>query len=115
MAKRQSAVQDDFHAEGLEVDVPGFDQRIQERDTVLNRHVEDIRVQELENHYPHLLIASIAELSHQAEPVFTFQFLLGDSLGHVQELLGDEALKLAERLLLKNPAYFSLTVGVAFA
>ena len=44
---RQAAVQDDLHRERREVDVPRLDQRIQERDAILGRNVEDIRFQEL--------------------------------------------------------------------
>ena len=59
-------------------------------------------------------IAAVAESGHQAEPVFTFQFFSGDSLDHVQQLLGDEAFEFAEGLLLKNRPHW-VFVGVAFA
>src|SRR6266852_1911109 len=39
------------------------------------------------------------------DPVFIVQFLFGDLLNHVQELLCDEALQFAEGLLLKNDPY----------
>ena len=84
-------------------------------DAVFIRQVKDIRIQELENDDPHLFIALVAESSHPAEPAFTFQFLFGDSLDHVQQLLGDEAFEFAEGLPLKNGAYECLFVGVAFA
>ena len=48
----------------------GFDQRIQERDTVFMGQVEDVRIEELEHDDAHLLIASAAELRHHAKPVF---------------------------------------------
>src|SRR6266566_780514 len=44
-----AVVQDDLQTERRQVDVPGFDQRIQERDAVLSRHVEDVRIEELEH------------------------------------------------------------------
>src|SRR5260370_39308650 len=43
----QPAVQDDFHAKSLDVDIPGVDHRIEERDAILNRDVEDVGVEEL--------------------------------------------------------------------
>src|SRR5438874_9326927 len=75
--------------------------------------MEDIRIQKLENQDPRLLIASFAEPSHQAKPVFTCQFLFGNPLGHIQEFLRDEALDLAERRLLKDPAYLFALAGLA--
>src|SRR2546428_3166808 len=50
-------VQDDLQTERRQVDVPGLDQRIQERDAVLSGQVEDIRVEKLEHDDPHLFIA----------------------------------------------------------
>src|SRR5256885_5690501 len=47
------------------VDVPGFNQRIQERDAVLSRDVEDVRIEELEHDDPHLLIAAATERSEE--------------------------------------------------
>src|SRR5438552_13584090 len=38
---RQAAVQHDLHAECRKVDIPRFDQRIEKRDAVLDRDVED--------------------------------------------------------------------------
>ena len=70
-----SAVQDNLDAKGRKVNVPGFDQRIQKGHTVFERHVEDIRVQELENRNPHFFEAAIAESGHQVKPVLAFQFL----------------------------------------
>src|SRR5713101_5261813 len=101
----ESSVKHDIHAEGREVDIPRVDQRIQEGNAVFQRHVEDVRVQKLEDHDAHLLVASAARSSHRAEPFFAFQFLPGDPLYHVQKLLGDEALELTERLLLENRPY----------
>ena len=88
---RQAAVQDDLHRERREVDVPRFDQRIQKRDAILRRNVEDICFQELKHHDPHLLVASVAESSDETKPVFIVQLLFRQSLGNVQQLLGDEA------------------------
>ena len=47
LACRQPAVQDNFHAKGLEVDIPGVDHRIEERDAIFSRDVEDVCVQKL--------------------------------------------------------------------
>src|SRR5213076_3594942 len=44
-----AAVQDYLQTERRQVDVPGFNQRIQERDAVLRGHVEDVRIEELEH------------------------------------------------------------------
>src|SRR2546428_2161987 len=109
-----SVVLDNLHSKSGEVDVPRFNQRIQEGDAVFYRQVKDSCIQELENEDPHLGITSVAEPSHPAEPVLIFQFLFSDSLDHVQKFLGDEALEFAEGLLLKDGAYLCFFVRVAF-
>src|ERR1700687_1361149 len=88
---------------------------MQEGHAVLNGHVEDIRLQELENADSHRFIATAAESSHGVEPGFTFQFVFGDSFDHVQELLCDEAFEFAEGLLLKNRTYLFSFGGCALA
>src|SRR2546422_7676819 len=75
---------------------------------------EDVRIEELEHDDAHLLVAAAAELRHRPEPRFVLQFLLGQSLDHVQQLLGDQAFQFSERLLLEDPAYLSCRVGLAF-
>src|SRR5437763_11530208 len=70
--------------------------------------MEDVCVQKLEDHDPHLLIASATESSHRVEPRFTVQFFSGDSLAHVQKLLRDEAFEFTEGLLLKDRSYLLL-------
>ncbi len=55
-----------------------------------------------------MFIALAGESSHQVEPVFIVQFLFGDLLADVQELLCDEAFQFAEGLLLKNRPVFVL-------
>src|SRR3989454_12791824 len=77
--------------------------------------MEDVCVENLEDHASNLLIASPPDSSHRAEPLFVFQFLSGDSLEHVQELLCDEALELAKGLLFKNRTYLLLFVRCALA
>src|SRR2546430_10445418 len=42
-----AVIQDDLQTERRQVDVPGFDERIQERDAVLRGHLEDVRIEEL--------------------------------------------------------------------
>src|SRR5258708_30013827 len=69
------------------------------------RQAEHIRIQELKEGNPHLFIGSAGESSQQVEPVSTVQFLFGDLLNHVQELLCDETFQFAEGLLLKNDSY----------
>src|SRR5438876_3369306 len=64
--------------------------------------MEDVCVQKLEDHDPHLLIASATESSHRVEPFFTFQFLPGDLLADVQKFLCDEAFEFTKGLLLKD-------------
>src|SRR6266571_7278540 len=44
-----AVVQDNLQTERRQVDVPGFNQRIQERDAILSGHVEDVRIEELEH------------------------------------------------------------------
>src|SRR3989442_13600901 len=77
--------------------------------------MEDVGVENLEDHDSHLLIASPIDWSPGAEPLFVFQFLPGDSLKHVQELLCDEALEFAKGLLFKNRPYFLLFFRYALA
>src|SRR5207248_10283522 len=43
-----AVVQDNLQTERRQVDVPGFNQRVQERDAILSGHVEDVRIEELE-------------------------------------------------------------------
>src|SRR5438445_6459403 len=111
----QSVVQDDFQGKRREVDVPGFDQRIQERDTVVAGHMEDVRIEELEHEHAHRFITAAAELRHRPEPRFVFQFLLGKSLDHIQQLLGDQALEFTEGLLLEHRAHVSFGAWAALA
>ena len=56
-----------------------------------------------------------AESRRRWKPGFTFQFVLGDFLDDVQDLLRDKALQFAERLLLKNRPYLFLLSGDALA
>src|SRR2546428_3861038 len=77
--------------------------------------MEDVCVQNLEDHEPHLLIASATESSHRVEPRFTVQFFSGDSLAHVQKLLRDEAFEFTEGLLLKDRSYLLLFFRRALA
>src|SRR2546425_12875222 len=77
--------------------------------------MEDVCVEKLEDHYSHLLIASPTDSSHRVEPLFVFQFLSGNPLEHVQELLCDEALEFAKGLLFENRSYFLLFFRYAFA
>src|SRR6266516_2930851 len=51
-----AVVYDHLHTERREVDVPGFNERIQQRDAVLSGHVEDARIEEPEHDDQHLLI-----------------------------------------------------------
>ena len=85
------------------------------RDAIFGRDVEDIRLQELEHHDPHLLVASVAESSDEAEPVFIVQLLFRHSLDDVQQLLGDEAFEGAEGLLLEHRTDGLRLSGVALA
>src|SRR5712692_1668845 len=70
-----SGVQYNHQTERREVDIPGFEQRIQERDAVLGGQVEDVRIEELEHDHAHLFMASAAELGHHVEPVVVLQLL----------------------------------------
>ena len=91
-------VQDDIQSKGREVDVPGFDQRLQERDALFPGQMENVGIEELEDDDAHLLEASAAEVRDHAEPVFVAQLFLGHGRDHVQQPLGDEPLQLAEGL-----------------
>src|SRR5438876_11329637 len=46
-----------LQTERRKVDVPGFNQRLQEGDAVLSGHVEDVRIEELDHDDPDLLLA----------------------------------------------------------
>lgn len=105
MRRSDSAIQDDLQAKRSEIDVPRYDQWIQESRATFRGYVEHVRVQEFEGRDAHLFIASIAPSSHDSEPVFASQFLPGQRLDDIQELLSDQAFKFAKRFLLKNRAY----------
>ena len=87
VARSQSSIQHDLHGEAVQIDVPGFDQRIQEEGTVLDRHGQHVRIQELEDEDTHLLEAAPGAFRDQLEPAFIRQLLLGRALDGVQELL----------------------------
>src|SRR5438034_9512000 len=110
-----AVIQDNLQTERREVDVPGFNQGIQERDAVLRGHVEDVRIEELEHDDPHLLIAAATEPSHHPEPVVILEFVLRHALDHVQQRLRDEAFELAEGLLFKARADVFLLLGFTLA
>src|SRR5256714_7068199 len=107
-----AVVEDNLQTERRKVDVPGFNQRIQERDAVLSGHVEDVRIEELEHDDPHLLIAAATEPSHHPEPVVILEFVFRYALDHVQQRLGDEAFELAEGLRFKDRADVFLPLGI---
>src|SRR6266478_2599492 len=111
----QSAIQDNFHAESRQIDVPGFDEWVQKRNTIFARYVEDVRVQELQNAHAHRFVATAAESRYGLKPGFAFQFVFGDCLDYVQQLLCDEALEFAERLFLKDHPYLFLFPRCALA
>ena len=111
----QPVVEDNLYAKSRKVNVPGLDQRIHERYAVVNGHVEDVRVQKLQNHDPRLFIASLAEPGHHAQPFLTCQLFLRDALRHIQKLLSHEPLEFAERFLLENGPYLPPLLGVAFS
>jgi hypothetical protein len=49
------------------------------------------------------------------EPVFTFQFLSGDFLDHIQKLLRDQEFEFTEGLVLENRRYLFLFVRFALS
>lgn len=102
MAPREPAIQDDFHAESFEVDVPALNERFKKGDAALNGNVEDIRVQELKNQCSCLVVGPLANPGDKVNPFFVFEFLCRHALGYIEKLLRDEALKLTERLPLKD-------------
>src|SRR5437773_11855590 len=81
--RRDSSIQVDLQAKGSEIDVPRYDQWIQESDATLRSDIEHVRVQECENREAHGLITSTALPSHDAEAVFPVQFLSGHCLDHI--------------------------------
>src|SRR5439155_8987136 len=86
-----AVVQDNLQTERREVDVPGFNQRFQERNAVLTGHVEDVRIEELEHDDAHLFIAAATEPSHHPEPVVILELVVRHALDHVEQRLRDEA------------------------
>ncbi len=80
---------------------------------MFRRQVEDVGVEELEHDHAGLLIAAAAEVRHHTEPVVILQFLSGNSFDYVEQRLGDQALELAEGLLLEDRAYVCLFLGGA--
>src|SRR3984893_12415884 len=115
ISRRESPAQRNLHSEGCQVDIPGLNERLQKRDTVLIRQVEYICVQKLKNVDSRLLVCPAAESRHQAEPVFTCQFLFGDALHDVQEFLRDQPFQFTEGLRFKDGADFLLFLRPAFA
>src|ERR1700676_770874 len=111
----KALIQDDFHGEGLEVDVPGVDQGIEESGAMVDGDVEDVGIEEFENDGAHFFVGALAEFGDSAQPVFVVELLFGDSLGYVQEFLGDQAFELAESLFFKNVAKLVLFGGGTFA
>ena len=101
--------------ERFEVDVPGFYERFQERDSVLDRQVLDVRSEELEDDDPYLFVASATKLGHRAKPLLAIQFLRRDILDKLKELLDNQPFEFSKRLLLEIVAYLARLVRVAFA
>src|SRR6266571_1031069 len=58
----ESVIENDLQSKGREVDVPRFNQRIQERDAVLDGHMKDVRIEELEHKNAHRRIAAMRVL-----------------------------------------------------
>src|SRR6185295_6357323 len=108
-------VQDDFYPKCRQINVPGFNQRIQEGHAVINRKVEDVCVKEFEHGDPRLLITSLAESSHPAEPLFAVEFLFSNALDDVQQFLSHKAFDFAKGLPLKDGAYEWSFVRLALA
>jgi hypothetical protein len=97
-------IQDDLQPERHQVDVPGRDERIEERGAVLGGNVEEIGIEELEHDDPHRLVAPSAEPGHLEEPVVVVQLFLAHPLHHVEQLLRHQPLELAKWLLLEDRA-----------
>lgn len=87
-----------LHGECRQVNVPGFDQGIEQGDAQLRRQVEDIGVEEILHGAADLFETSTGELRQPLEPLFVLRLLLRDSLGHLQESLSHQTLDLPERL-----------------
>src|SRR3954469_20850204 len=104
VARDDTVVQDDVQGKGRQVDAPGFDQRIKERDAMLGGEVEDVGVEELQHDHPGLFVAPVAQLRHHMEPVVILQLLPCHSFDDVEQGLGDQPLQLAERLLFEDDA-----------
>src|ERR1700733_13058132 len=104
-----------IHGECLQVHIPGLDNRIEKGDAILKGDIENLCFEKIQNRHSHLLITTASRLSHQTQPVFTFQLLLGDALRDIQKLLRDQAFQLAEGLFLKNPTHFRFPIGIALA
>ena len=115
VAGRETRVQRNLHAERFQVDVPGFDERVDVGNAVVDRDVEDVGVEKFENHDTRLMIAALAKAGDRAQPLFAPQFLAGGVFGDIEQFLGDEALQFAEWLLLKNCAYAAGVSRLAFA
>src|SRR5439155_22896845 len=94
--------------------VPRYDQRVQESDATVRSDVEHVRVKEFEDRDAHLLITSTALSSDDPEQVFTFQFLSDRCLDYIQDLLRDQAFKLAKRFFLENRAYWASFLPFTF-
>jgi hypothetical protein len=108
-------IEDDVQRKRGEVDVPGFDQGIQERVAVVPRQVEDVGIEEVENDDPGFLEASATQLRHLAEPGVVGQFSLGYRGEQVEEPLGNQPLQLAEGLPFEDGTDVGFLIGVDLA
>src|SRR5437870_2585414 len=112
--RSNSAIQEDVQAEGPKIDVPRYNQRIQERDAAFGRYVKNICIQKFENGDAHLFITSVALPGYCSEPIFASQFLSDHRLYHIQEFLSDQPFQLAERFFLENGTHLGSLRNFAF-
>lgn len=112
-ARREPGIEHHIHGERLQIHIPGVNNRIEKRDAILNRDIEDFSLEKFQARHSHLLITAASRLCHQTQPVFTFQLLFGDALHDIQKLLGDQAFQFAEGLFFKNPPHFRFLIRIA--
>jgi len=109
-----SGIQGDLQAERRKIDVPRYDQRIEESDAAFRRYVENVCIQEFENGNAHLFITSIALSCYGSERFFAPQFLSHQHLDDLQKRLSNQAFELAKRFLLENGTDLSSLRSLTF-
>src|SRR5689334_6531935 len=56
LRRRQPPVQDNFHLESFQIDIPQINKWVKKRNAMIGRDVENVRIQKLESACPHFFV-----------------------------------------------------------